>query len=129
MTTQAAVKVARVTLKSALLAVGVVSTLALLLTTALRAPRGEGTAWYFHGLLAFPATLCLYALGSMVWSHSYLAGAEAARWCVLGVLLWTCLQVLRGGHAMVLLGGLHAGAVGAATWGAAIAGKDIKNAA
>ncbi|WP_296509994.1 O-antigen ligase family protein [Rhodoferax sp.] len=107
------------TLKSALLAMGVVSTLALLLTSALRARCGEASPWYFHGLLAFPAILCLYALGSMVWSHSYLSGAEAARWCVLGVLLWTCLQVLRGGHAMVLLGGLHAGAVGAATWGAA----------
>ncbi|CAM8628497.1 RfaL Lipid A core - O-antigen ligase and related enzymes [Comamonadaceae bacterium] len=107
------------TLKSALLAMGVVCALALLLIRAPQAPRGESTEWYFHGLLAFPAVLCLYALGSMAWSHSYLAGAEAARWCVLGALLWATLQVLRGGHAMLLVWGIHAGAVGAAAWGAA----------
>ncbi|BDT70712.1 hypothetical protein os4_02190 [Comamonadaceae bacterium OS-4] len=107
------------TLKSALLAIGVVCALALLLIRALQAPRGESTRWYFHGLLAFPAVLCLYALGSMAWSHRYLAGAEAARWCVLGALLWATLQVLRGGHARVLVWGIHAGAVGAAAWGAA----------
>jgi O-antigen ligase len=107
------------TLKSALVACGTVAAVVFLLAQQRRSPPGHTATWQLHGMLALPALWCLYALGSMVWSHTYLAGAEAVRWAVLGSLLWACLQVVRGGYAMTLVWGVHAGAVGASAWCAA----------
>lgn len=100
------------TLKSALLAVG---TLAAAWVWLL----GRPTTLNWHGLLAIPGLWMVYALGSMAWSHSYLAGVEAARWAVLGLLLWVGLQGLRPVNAMRLVWGIHVGAVAASAWTAA----------
>lgn len=107
------------TFKSALLATGVWVAVALWLAAALRAAAQHPVDLHWHGVLGLPAVLCLYAAGSMAWSHTYLAGVEASRWAVLGALLWACLQALRAGHGSWLVGGIHAGAVGASAWAAA----------
>ena len=70
----------------------------------------------WHGILLLPLALMLYALGSMVWSHTYLAGVEAARWAVLGLLMWLVVQVAHPDHWMRLVWGIHWGAVGASAW-------------
>ena len=33
-----------------------------------------------------------YALGSMAWSHAYLAGVEAVRWFVFALIVWLALN-------------------------------------
>lgn len=100
------------TLKSALLTAG-----ALAATWLWLGSRPRNLRW--HGVLALPLLWLLYALGSMAWSHSYLAGVEAARWAVLGLLLWLGLQSLRPSNAMRLVWGIHAGALMASLWTAA----------
>lgn len=109
------------TLKSTLLAGGVLLTALLWVAGTLRRTTGgqvQGELRW-HGLLALPLALFLYALGSMVWSHTYLAGVEAARWALLGLLLWAALNVLRRDTTPLLVWGIHAGAVGASAWAAA----------
>lgn len=100
------------TLKSALLA-------AATLAATWAWLRARPAIQHWHGLVALPALLMLYALGSMAWSHTYLAGVEAARWAVLGLLLWLGLQGLQPGHWQRIAWGIHAGAVGASAWAAA----------
>jgi O-antigen ligase len=109
------------TLKSTLLAGGVLLAALVWVAGALRRTIGgrvQGELRW-HGLLALPLVLCLYALGSMVWSHTYLAGVEAARWALLGMLLWSALNVLRRDTVPLLVWGVQAGAVGASAWAAA----------
>jgi O-antigen ligase len=61
--------------------------------------------------------LMLYALGSMVWSHTYLAAVEAIRWFILTLLLWLGLNTLsRREHVMTLAWGIHGGAFIASVW-------------
>ena len=48
--------------------------------------RRDGLRW--HALMWLPLALMFYALGSMVWSHTYLGGVEAIRWFVFSLLLW-----------------------------------------
>ncbi|MDP3825500.1 MAG: hypothetical protein Q8Q74_03030, partial [Polaromonas sp.] len=52
--------------------------------------RQQPLRW--HVLMWFPLLLMTYALGSMVWSHTYLAGVEAIRWFVFSLLLWLGLN-------------------------------------
>ncbi|MDZ7938872.1 MAG: O-antigen ligase family protein [Rhodoferax sp.] len=108
------------TLKSTLLAAGVLLALAAWWLAQRRA-LGKGTAstWTWHGLLALPLVLMVCALLAMGWSHTYLAGVEAARWALLGLCLWIGLQTLRAGNAMRLVWAIHWGAVGACAWTAA----------
>lgn len=73
----------------------------------------------WHGILLLPLALMVYALGSMVWSHSCLAGVEAARWAVLGLLMWLVVQAAHPDHWMRLVWGIHWGAVGASAWASA----------
>ena len=73
---------------------------------------------HWHGLLAIPFVLMVYALGSMVWSHPYLAGVEAIRWFLLTVLLFLGLNTVRQDDLPKLLWGIHAGAVVASVWAA-----------
>ncbi|MET0311383.1 MAG: hypothetical protein ABW051_04985, partial [Burkholderiaceae bacterium] len=54
--------------------------------------RREALRWHF--ILWLPLLLMAYALGSMVWSHTYLAGVEAIRWFVFFVLAWLALNTL-----------------------------------
>ena len=102
------------TLKSAVLAFGT-----LIAACVFMWHRRENTVrWYGHALLAVPMVLTAYALGSMVWSHAYLAGVEAIRWFLLALLVFLGLNTLRQEHLPKLLWGIHAGAVVASVWAA-----------
>lgn len=74
----------------------------------------EPVCW--HRLLWLPLLLMAYALGSMVWSHTYLAGVEAVRWCIFAVLLWVGLTTLSLERLPMLATGIHWGAVLASVW-------------
>lgn len=76
--------------------------------------RRDGLRW--HALVWLPLGLCLYALGSMVWSHTYLAGVEAVRWFIFALLLWLGANTIGRDKVSTLAWGIHAGAVGASLW-------------
>lgn len=78
--------------------------------------RTEPLRW--HGVLWLPLMLCAYALGSMAWSHAYLAGVEAVRWFVFTVIAWLGLNTLTRDRLSVLATCVHAGALAAALWAA-----------
>jgi O-antigen ligase len=88
---------------------------ALLLLVPLR-NRREPLRW--HGLVWLPLLLTAYALGSMAWSHTYLAGVEAIRWFVFSVLVWLGLNTLARARLHWLAWGIHAGALVASLWAA-----------
>ncbi len=102
------------TLKSAALAFGT-----LIAAGVFMWHQRKNTAPVFgHALLAVPIVLTVYALGSMVWSHPYLAGVEAIRWFLLTVLLFLSMNTLRQDMLPRLLWGIHAGALVASVWAA-----------
>ncbi|MBI5278057.1 MAG: O-antigen ligase family protein [Burkholderiales bacterium] len=78
--------------------------------------RREPLRW--HPVLWLPLALMAYALGSMAWSHAYLAGVEAVRWFVFAVLLWVGLNTLSQKNLPLLAWGIHAGAAVASLWAA-----------
>ena len=102
------------TFKSMVVALGVLSA-ALLFIWQLR-EGGQRLVW--HGVLALPLLLLLYALGSMAWSHAYLAAGEAIRWFILGLLLWLGLNTLSHERLPLLAMGVHLAAVLASLWAA-----------
>ncbi len=104
------------TFKSMLLSFGAIIALGLWVSSW-RHASARVVVW--HDVLALPLLLAAYALGSMVWSHRYLAGVEVARWLVLSLLVWLCLNLASLARTRVLLVGLHLGAVVAATWAVA----------
>jgi O-antigen ligase len=100
------------TLKSAIAAFGIL--IAALLFFWQQRHRTEPVLW--HGMVWLPVVLMLYALGSMVWSHTYLAGVEAIRWFLLSLLMWLGLNTFTRQNLPLLLWGIHAGAVVASLW-------------
>ena len=100
------------TLKSALVAFGVLA--AALVFFWQQRQRTAPLQW--HGLVWLPLALMAYALGSMAWSHTYLAGVEAIRWFVLSLLLWLGLNTLTRENLPLLAWGIHGGAVVASVW-------------
>ena len=100
------------TLKSALVAFGTLIAALLLCRARLREPAA--LAW--HPVLGLPVLLLVWALGSMAWSHPYLAGVEAIRWALFAVLVWLGLNVLSLQRLPLLATGLHWGAVLASLW-------------
>lgn len=114
------------TLKSAMLTVGVLCAAITLLLAQWRMADGPAPSWRWHGILLVPALLCAYSVGSMAWSHAYLAAVEACRWAVLGMLLWVLLQALHRETVPLLLRGVHVGAVGASAWVAAQFWADLQ---
>jgi O-antigen ligase len=76
--------------------------------------RPKPVAW--HPVLWLPLVLMAYALGSMAWSHAYLAGVEAIRWFVFALLLWLGLNTLSRDDLPRLAWSIHAGAVVASLW-------------
>lgn len=107
------------TLKSALLAAGVFAAALALVACQLRGADGPAPRLRWHTMLLFPGALCAYALGSMAWSHTYLAAVEACRWAVLGTLLWLMLQAWHRDTTRYILHGIHGGALGTSLWVAA----------
>lgn len=107
------------TLKSALLATGIFGAAFAVGVLQLRGADGPAPQVRWHRMLWFPGVLCAYALGSMAWSHTYLAAVEACRWAVLGTLLWLVLQAWHRDTTRDILHGIHAGALGASLWVAA----------
>jgi O-antigen ligase len=79
-----------------------------------RAAQRPSLRW--HAALWLPLLLMLYALGSMAWSHTYLAGVEAIRWFVFSLLFWLGLNTWSRERLPLLAWGVHAGAVVASLW-------------
>lgn len=79
-----------------------------------RTNRMETLRW--HAVMWLPLGLMAYALGSMVWSHTYLGGVEAIRWFVFSLLLWLGLNTLSRERAPWLIEAIHWGAVVASLW-------------
>lgn len=100
------------TLKSAVVAFGVLLA-AMVFFWSL---RGRVAPLYWHGLVALPFVLVLYALGSMAWSHTYLAGTEAIRWFIFGLLAWLSMNCISRPALPLLAWGIHWGAVIASLW-------------
>jgi O-antigen ligase len=100
------------TLKSAVLALGVL--LAACIFFWQQRHRTAPLLW--HGVVVLPLVLMAYALGSMLWSHAYLAGVEAIRWFILSLLLWLGLNTLNRQTLPTVLWGVHAGTVVASLW-------------
>ncbi|HSV52284.1 MAG TPA: O-antigen ligase family protein [Burkholderiaceae bacterium] len=80
--------------------------------------RNRSQALRWHALMWLPLGLMAYALGSMAWSHTYLAGVEAIRWFIFSLLLWLGLNTLSRDRVPVLARGIHWGAVVASLWAA-----------
>jgi hypothetical protein len=76
--------------------------------------RRDGLRW--HALMWLPLALMAYALGSMVWSHTYLGAVEAIRWFIFSLLLWLGLNTLSRERLPTLAWGIHWGAVVASLW-------------
>lgn len=101
-------------LKSAVLAVGTV----LAGLSFFWQKRHNTTPLLWHGVLWLPLVLMTYALGSMAWSHAFLAGVEAIRWFVLALVLWLLLNTVRKANLIRLLSAVHWGTFVAACWAA-----------
>lgn len=102
------------TLKSALVAFGVLA--AALVFVWQQRERTAPLLW--HGLVWLPLALMAYALGSMAWSHTYLAGVEAIRWFLLSLLLWLGLNTITRDNLPMIAWGIHGGALVASVWAA-----------
>ncbi len=100
------------TLKSAIAAFGVL--IAALVFFWQQRNQTEPMRW--HGMVWLPLALMLYALASMLWSHTYLAGVEATRWFALSLLMWLGLNTFTRRNLPLLLWGIHGGAMVASLW-------------
>lgn len=78
--------------------------------------RTAGLRW--HGVMWLPLALMVYALGSMVWSHTFLGGVEAIRWFVFSLILWLALNTLSRARLPYVIEGIHWGAFVASLWAA-----------
>lgn len=70
----------------------------------------------WHAGAWLPLLLMAYAVGSMAWSHTYLAAVESIRWFIFSLLLWLGLNTLSRERLPLLALGVHAGAVVASLW-------------
>ncbi len=86
--------------------------------------RREAVRWHF--VMWLPLMLCAYALGSMVWSHTYLAGVEAVRWFIFAVIVWLVLNCASRERFPMLAWGVHLGAVAVALLGASQFWFDVR---
>jgi O-antigen ligase len=102
------------TLKSAVVSFGVL--LSALVFFALR--WRETKPVRLHAALLLPVVLIVYALGSMAWSHTYLAGVEAIRWFVFALLMFLALNTFTIERMPLVAWGIVAGSVAACGWAA-----------
>lgn len=80
-----------------------------------RVRRGHA-AVRWHAILWLPIALMAYALGSIAWSHHYLASVEAIRWFIFSLLAWLALNSVTRERLPLLAAGIHAGALVASLW-------------
>lgn len=78
--------------------------------------RNRAAPLRWHAVMRLPLMLMFWALGSMAWSHTYLAGVEAIRWFIFSVLVWLALNSLSRERMPLLASGIHWGAVVASFW-------------
>lgn len=76
--------------------------------------RRDGLRW--HALMWLPLSLMFYALGSMVWSHTYLGGVEAIRWFIFSLILWLGINTFSRQRTTYLFEGVHWGALVCSLW-------------
>lgn len=100
------------TLKSAIAAFGILLATLAWATDLRKNPRPIQLHW----IMLLPLTLCLYALGSMAWSHTYLAGVEAVRWFLVGLAIVLVSNIYSDESELRLLFGMHCGISIAALW-------------
>lgn len=103
------------TFKSALVALFALAAAIVFFWRARRHP----TALRWHPLLWVPLALMAHALGSMAWSHAYLAGVEAVRWGLFALLMWLGLNTFTSRSVPQLARAIFGGAVVASLWAAA----------
>ncbi|MBK6007773.1 O-antigen ligase family protein [Ramlibacter ginsenosidimutans] len=72
----------------------------------------------WHTVLWVPVLLLAHALGSMAWSHPYLAGVEAVRWFLFALMAWLALNTCTRERLPWLAWCAHGGAVIASVWAA-----------
>jgi O-antigen ligase len=70
----------------------------------------------WHAVVWLPLLLMGYALGSIAWSHVYLASVEAIRWFVFSVLVWLGLNTMSRDKLPLLAWGIHGGVLVASLW-------------
>jgi O-antigen ligase len=97
---------------------------ALLLLFWSQSNRREALRWHF--VMWLPLMLCAYALGSMAWSHTYLAGVEAIRWFIFAVIVWLVLQCADRERFPMLAWGVHLGALAVTLLGASQFWFDVR---
>lgn len=78
--------------------------------------RNRDTPLRWHALVWLPLMLMAYALGSMAWSHTMLAGVEAIRWFIFSLIVWLGLNTLDRERLPTLAWGIHTGAFVASLW-------------
>ena len=104
------------TLKSMVASVGVLLAAALFFWQSFSQLRTSTEPWRWHSVMWLPLSLTVYALGSMAWSHTYLAGVEAIRWFIFSLLLWLGINTFRRENLTLLASAIHWGAVVASLW-------------
>lgn len=97
---------------------------ALLLLFWSQRNRREALRWHF--VMWLPIMLCAYALGSMVWSHTYLGGVEAIRWFIFAVIVWLVLNCASRERFPMLAWGVHLGALAVVLLGASQFWFDVR---
>ena len=78
--------------------------------------RREGLRW--HSMMWLPLALMVYALGSMIWAHTFLGGVEAIRWFVFSLIVWLGINTFSRERFPYVLEGIHWGATAASLWAA-----------
>lgn len=86
--------------------------------------RRDALRWHF--VMWLPLMLMAYALGSMAWSHTYLAGVEAIRWFLFAVITWLVLNCASRERFPMLAMGVHLGALAVALLGASQFWFDVR---
>ena len=76
--------------------------------------RTDPLRW--HAVMWLPLLLLAYALGSMAWSHTYLAGVETIRWLIFSLIVWLGLNTFSRERLPLLAWGIHGGAAVASLW-------------
>ena len=97
------------TLKSAVVALGT-------LVAALAFVQSRPARLQWHAALLLPLLLLAYALGSMAWSHAWLAGVEAIRWFVFALLMALGLNTFTRERLPLVAAGIAAGGAAASLW-------------